>query len=181
VSYYGPDYLVVWQDFRLHNSDIFATRVTTAGVVLDPAGVAFSTAPLAQSNPKLAFDGTYELVVWQDFRSNSNYDIYGARWDPATGLLDPGGLAISTAAGSQLNPDVVANGRLLVLWSDDRTGSFDVYGTRVADNGSVTDPNGIVVAGGGGDFPTVTKGNGGNWATSYTRASDIFFATIAPK
>jgi hypothetical protein len=182
VSYYGPNYLVVWDDRRpgTGGGDIYATRVTAAGGVMDGSGVAFSTATNFQAHPDLAFDGTYELVVWEDTRSSATYDIYGAHWAPASGLLDPDGLAISTASREQTSPAVAVNGGFLVAWGDTRSvGTSKVYGTRVADNGTVADRDGIPV-GSGGEFPALAAG-GGKWASSYERNGDIFFTTIAPK
>jgi hypothetical protein len=102
----GADYLVVWQDER--NSfypDIYGARINQAGVVLDPNGIVISTATDWQWNPSAAFDGTNYLVVWSDQR-NEYVDIYGARVTPAGLVLDPNGIAISTAPYSQHSPSV---------------------------------------------------------------------------
>ncbi|MEJ7584631.1 MAG: hypothetical protein WKF43_11225 [Acidimicrobiales bacterium] len=79
VAFDGTRHLVAWQDERSGiGPDIYGTRVTTLGLPLNPAGPALSTATGDQEQPAVAFDGTNHLVVWQDHRSGTNFDIYGA-------------------------------------------------------------------------------------------------------
>ena len=91
VSFDGTNHLVVWAGFEGESSelDIFAARVSPAGAVLDPAPIAVTTLPGAQSHPAVAFDGTNHLVVWVD--SSFSGGIDAARVSPAGAVLDPGG------------------------------------------------------------------------------------------
>src|SRR5262249_19667147 len=101
-----------------------------------------------QLSPSVAFDGTNYLVVWQDFRSLATYDIYGARVSTGGQLLDPFGIDISLAANDQVSPAIAFDGtRYLVVWSDFRGGAnYQIYGTMVQPDGTVTNPNGIGIA-----------------------------------
>jgi len=144
VAFDGTNYLVVWADRRNdHDYDIYGTRVSPAGSVLDPAGIRISIAAGDQEAPAVAFDGTRYLVVWQDYRSGSTYDIYGARVSTAGTVVDASGIAVTTAANSQQVPDVAFDGaRYLVVWQDYRSGSnYDIYGARVSTAGTVFDPS----------------------------------------
>ncbi|MCS7257982.1 MAG: T9SS type A sorting domain-containing protein, partial [candidate division WOR-3 bacterium] len=94
LAFDGVNYFVVWSDFRNSDSDIYGTRVTPTGIVLNPSGIPISTAGDDQWWPAVAFDGTKYLVVWTDYRNGDNYDIYGARVNTAGGVLDPQGLEL---------------------------------------------------------------------------------------
>ncbi len=144
----GTNFLVVWADKRSGSySDIYGARVTAAGVVLDPSGIAISTAAHDQWLPALSFDGTDFLVVWVDKRSGPYSDIYGARVTAAGVVLDPSGIAVSTAASYQWDPALAFDGtNFLVVWQDSRSGSYDIYGARVTAVGVVLDPSGIAIS-----------------------------------
>ncbi|MEO0269277.1 MAG: T9SS type A sorting domain-containing protein [candidate division WOR-3 bacterium] len=148
VAFDGTNYLVVWEDFRSGSYDIYGARVALDGTVLDPNGIAISTATNDQEHPSVAFDGTNYFVVWEDSRSGSTSDIYGARVSPDGTVIDQEGIAISTAISNQFVPSVSFDGtNYLVVWQDDRSlSSFDIYGARVSPDGAVLDPNGIAIS-----------------------------------
>jgi hypothetical protein len=154
VAFDGTNYLVVWRDTRTGSgpsadTDIFGSRVSTAGVNLDPTGIAVSTAPLFQGEPHLAFDGTNYLVVWVDARNDPSpffLDIFGTRISPAGALLDgpadTGGIAINTFPTTlKLWPRVVFNGnQYVVVWFV--AGFFSpagIYAARLSPDGSLVD------------------------------------------
>ncbi|KPJ59689.1 MAG: hypothetical protein AMJ46_10070 [Latescibacteria bacterium DG_63] len=149
VAFDGTNYLVVWGDFRTgsYRTDIFAARVDTSGAVLDSVGILVCAAQDNQSRPTVAFDGTHYLVVWEDRRNGSDYDIYGARIDTSGTVLDPDGMAISTETGDQDRTAVAFDGtRFFVVWQDYRSGTQrDIYGARVDTSGVVIDAAGVPV------------------------------------
>ncbi|MEW6684933.1 MAG: FlgD immunoglobulin-like domain containing protein [Candidatus Edwardsbacteria bacterium] len=63
-------------------------------------------------------------------------------------VLDTSGIAISTAAYSQYYPSVAFDGtNYLVVWGDSRSGSsWDIYGARVNQSGTVLDTSGIAIS-----------------------------------
>ncbi|UCF81036.1 MAG: hypothetical protein JSV08_01020, partial [Acidobacteriota bacterium] len=145
----GTDYFVAWQDYRNGLSDIYGARMTSGGSVLDPAGIAVSTAGDNQERPSATSNGTDYFVAWHDWRNSAitGYDIYGARVRASDGLLldgppDTGGIAVSTAADDQYYPSAASNGTdYFVAWQDYRSGAdYDIYGTRVTSTGTVLDP-----------------------------------------
>jgi hypothetical protein len=146
VAFDGTNFLVVWEDGRSGDYDIYGVRVTPAGKVLDPAGFVISHAANRQWYPALAFDGTNFLVVWEDRRSG-DYDIYGARVTPGGVVLDPSGFVVSQAANDQLFPALGFDGaNFLVVWEDRRTSDYGIYGARVTPAGVVLDSSGFVVS-----------------------------------
>ncbi|WNG36094.1 hypothetical protein F0U61_22300 [Archangium violaceum] len=148
VAHDGTNFLVVWHDSRSGSYDIYGARVSGTGTVLDIGGIPISTAINEQSIPSVTHDGTNFLVVWQDYRSGSNHDIYGARVSGTGTVLDISGIPISTAANNQNSPAVASNGtNSLVVWQDTRGGgSADIYGARVSNTGTVLNTSGILIS-----------------------------------
>jgi uncharacterized protein (TIGR03382 family) len=146
VDYDGQNYLVVWNDGRWGNPDIYAARVSPAGMLLDAAGIGITPNTTgAQTAPSLAFDGTNHVVVWGDTRFN-NPDIYAARVSPAGTILDTIGYVITAGAGpvAEQNPAVActAAGACFAAWEDQRGGTWDIYGARFSGT-TITDLQGI--------------------------------------
>ncbi len=144
----GMNYFVVWQDGRTGpDADIYGTRVSQSGSILDADGIPLSVAGGHQLMPSLASSGSVHLAVWTDLRSGSSSDIYGTRLDALGTVLDPDGIPICTAAGDQQLAAVAYNdGLFLVVWLDSRSGSTkDIYGSRVDLSGAVLDTSGIRV------------------------------------
>lgn len=145
-------FVVVWQDGRSNGGngrEIFAATVSPAGVVASetlvasPANGAF--------NPALAISGTTLLAVWEDRRNGvSNPDIFGTRLTGALAVVDAGGIAISTAAGSQGAPAVESVGTsFVVAWRDARTfgtTANDIYGQQVSTTGALSGANFVISA-----------------------------------
>jgi hypothetical protein len=117
----GPnEAYVVWSSGSNYaDADVFGMRVTAAG----PTGAVLnvSTAVNGQHRPSVAFDGTNYVVVWEDYRANTDFadrraDVYAARVTTAGSVLDPTGVALAAPAGPLSAPFVVSAdfGRRLV-------------------------------------------------------------------
>jgi hypothetical protein len=133
-------YLVVWEDDRNGNWDIYGQWLTHTG---EPVGSNFpiSNTDADQQSPDLVYnsqDNLY-LVVWQDNR-HENWDIYGRR------VLSDGSkgsdFRISWSAGAEQIPAVAYNGdhEYLVTWQDKRNGDENIYGQRVGSDDSLLGP-----------------------------------------
>ncbi|MEO0101787.1 MAG: T9SS type A sorting domain-containing protein, partial [candidate division WOR-3 bacterium] len=168
VAFDGTNYLVVWEDRRSGNSDIYGARVSQAGALLDTNGIAISTAATSQMYPSIAFDGTNYLVVWRDYHSGE-YDIYGARVSQAGIVLDTNGIPISTAAERQMYPSIAFDGtNYLVVWQDTRRGEYDIYGARVNPSGIVIDSFAVSVQTGDQYSPALARGLGNQVLITYS-------------
>ncbi|MHC4198432.1 MAG: PKD domain-containing protein [Planctomycetota bacterium] len=166
VATNGTDFLVVWHDTRNYvtsATDIYAARVTSAGVVLAPFAVCESTG--SQSYPRVASDGTDFLVVWQH-KNVSEFDVHAARVAADGTVLDVGGFAVSTETTDEKFPDVAWTGlQYAVAWEDARdlaTSDWDVFAARVAADGTVADPSGIKVTGPGKQDSVAVAGEAGD-------------------
>ena len=177
VAFDGTNYLVVWDDNRNGTHDIYATRVSPAGAVLDPAGIAVSVQPHDQNFPAVAFDGTNYLVVWEDYRAGGLADIFASRLSKAGAVLDPNGIAVSTAAFTQGKPDVAFDGtNYLLAWIDDHLhgGDFDIFGARVSPTGTVQagSPFAISTAANNQDVPAVAHASGNSLVVWHDARND---------
>ena len=165
-------YIVVWgegfpDEFGdVYDYDLYASRVSLSGELLDTTSIIVSNGVRYQYFPAVAFDGTNWFVVWKDERDGSEEDdIYGARVSQSGEVLDPDGIAISTAGGQQWYPEIAFDGtNYLVVWQSNYEGY--VYGTRVSQAGEVLDPAGITIPGGYGHTPSVAF-DGTNYLVVY--------------
>ena len=152
VASNGEDYLVIWEDFRNY-ADIYGARVSGAGSLLDTNGLPIGAFGGGQFEPKVAWNGKDYLVVWTDHRDwdQTRRDIYGARVSEGGTVREPGGFPITTAVRYQDQPSVASNGTdFFVAWRDQSSENdyrtWNVWGARVTDAGSIADPNGIQIS-----------------------------------
>ncbi|MBV9920715.1 MAG: hypothetical protein JOY78_07685 [Pseudonocardia sp.] len=185
VAFGGGRYLLVWEDTRAGHADqIWGARLSATGALLDPSGIQISptatSADADAASPAVSYDGTSFLVVW-----TTNGNVLGARVSTAGAVLDPSAFAISTAAGAQIAPAVASNGGgSLVVWQDGRSGTDDIYGARVDQDGHVLETGGIAVS-------TATKGQSSPavtfdgaryfavWEDARGASTDIFGARVS--
>jgi hypothetical protein len=147
----GSTWLVAWQDGRSGGSaDVYATRVGSAGTVLNPSGIAIATAARDQLRPAVAAGDTTWYVTWADRRNapTSGTDVYATRVSSTGKPVSTAGTAVSRAAGDQWSPAVAWDGAsYLVVWADERSGAgTDVYGARVGSDGGVRDAAGVPIS-----------------------------------
>ncbi|MDD1750738.1 MAG: hypothetical protein LUO89_12800, partial [Methanothrix sp.] len=150
IAFDGTNYMVVWRDARNGFTDIYGTRVTQGGIVLDPTGIPISTAPGNQGEPQLVYDGANYFVVWVDQRNSLSYsdnDIYGARIKPDGTLLDgpsdTGGIAINKSTYNSGYVSVVFDGaNYFVVWADTNYSIYPpagIFAARVSTTGGLID------------------------------------------
>ncbi|HSJ56560.1 MAG TPA: hypothetical protein VLC95_05240 [Anaerolineae bacterium] len=156
----GGAYLVVWKTSGTGDSDIYG-RVVLAGAdsSFDDAQFPISDGATGYASyPSVARlpETDLFLVAWQDNRmsATSGTDIYGQRVvvgnlpiaaaSPRSALgaawLEGTNFALTGAPGEQWSPAVAgcqSPDSYLVVWDDQRSGEFDVYGQRVATTGSL--------------------------------------------
>jgi hypothetical protein len=153
ASWTGTDYVVA---FTNTNTDIYATRVTTAGVVSDThledmvaiGGKVISAAAGNQVASSTSCNAAGCLVVWSDRRNlaANGADIYAQRTDAAL-ALQGGEIVVANPIWPQTAPAVTsgaANG-WFAIWADERTGGPPAaIGSRISAVGAVQDASGIV-------------------------------------
>jgi YVTN family beta-propeller protein len=160
--------VVVWNDHRSGNYDIYAGRVLSWGAVdaIWPVdGTAVCTAANDQHNNscQVVTDGVGgAIAVWEDLRNGANgVDIYMQRIQ-LNGVVGGdfwpvNGLAVVGATGNQTSPFLVDDGRpgprgAVVTWRDARSGFTDIYVQHVNVGGqNALGPNGLLACNNAGD------------------------------
>lgn len=138
--------IVVWQDYRSGNSDIYAQRISPSGAVVWEADIAVCTAVDDQQKPKIASDGAGgAIIVWYDHRNNTGYnsgfEVYAQRID-ANGVPQwtENGVSIAATNNPQ-NPynEIIADGSggAIIVWQDYRSGTWYLYAQRIDSAGAV--------------------------------------------
>ncbi len=169
----GSNYLATWEDQR-NGYDVYGARISSAGNVLDPAGIPISTAAGSQRYPSAAFDGTNYMVVWDDGRTGPHHDIYGTRVSQAGTVLDLPSIRISNAPNHQFTPSVTFDGTcFLVVWQDYRNNSsWDIFGARINPAGVVVDSLAVSVQSRNQLAPAVIHGPGSQCLVIYSGWTD---------
>jgi hypothetical protein len=143
-------FLVAWEQGTGSDVRVYVARVSTAGAVLDAAGIAVATGGFdEQYDPAVAFDGTNFLVTYSVGLSAGG-QIAAVRIGPSGNRLDTTAITVSRItspyAEAQGTPAVAFDGtNYLVVWQDDRGDWWDIYGNRVTPGGMVLDGNGFAV------------------------------------
>jgi hypothetical protein len=119
VASNGAQFLVAWEDFGMHwpNSDIVATRVTSGGAILDPAGIMVATTEDTEEHPSVTFDGSNFVATWKRLPGEAA-ELYVARVSPEGMVLDPNGILLSDVSrysGTSISPG--PTGQSLLLYS----------------------------------------------------------------
>lgn len=157
VSWDGVNYVTVYDRSAFPPIDLFATRVTPAGVVLDydTSAIAVSTAPESQFEAAAARvpggDGT--LVVWRDARyPGTGYgDLFGTVLAPDGGLGAERCVAVGAPRQTLLKLVPNGAGHLAVYRSETGIGSR-ILAQRVSAAGAALDPEPVEVAAGGAEI-----------------------------
>ena len=124
--------IVVWEDNRNSDTDIYAQLIEANGNTRWNAnGLAVSLAPEVQKNPVLTHDGLGgTIVVWQDFRSGRDFDIYAQRVSEPGELGEFRRLTLSSPNGGE---DWEIGGLQTVTWTS--RGEIDSVSIELSRNG----------------------------------------------
>ncbi|MCU0640427.1 MAG: hypothetical protein MUF59_11265 [Candidatus Krumholzibacteria bacterium] len=158
--------IIVWQDWRSWNYDIYVQRMGPYG---DPLwtvdGVAVCVADGDQAMPYIVSDGAGgAIIVWVDVDALS---VRAQRLGPGGSYLwGQYGVLVCSGAGSETFPRCVSDGKggAIIAWQDLRDGTDnDIYAQRIDANGNVKWlANGVALTDGYGIRPElIPDGDGG--------------------
>ncbi len=116
---------IAFVDGREDEEQIWFLVTDLAGTVTRPE-VRLSSGNSGVRSPSVAWTGEAYVVAWQERSARGDDDILGARVLP-DGTVD-GPLPIQTGEAWSRRPELLSNGsEVLVAYSDDRSGFFEVY------------------------------------------------------
>ncbi|HPH69986.1 MAG TPA: hypothetical protein PLF40_29755, partial [Kofleriaceae bacterium] len=119
VAFDGTNYLVVWSDNRISaGDDIYGTRVSQTGTVLDTNGIKIAATAGIQRNPQVAFAGGTYVVAWEDFKvtGGSEADVVAATVSTAGAVTQLG--AVANTATSETQPALAGRGTdAMLVWN----------------------------------------------------------------
>ena len=128
------NFIIIWQDNRSGNYDIYAQRYNSVGTPQGSNFIVNTDAGTAnQWSPAIAMDGSGNFVItWEDLR-NGNYDIYAQRCN-SSGTLLGSNFKVNTDVGTadQFAPAIAmdGSGNFVITWEDYRNGNPDIYAQR---------------------------------------------------
>ena len=130
------DAVIVWQDYRNDNSDIYAQKIDLNGNTLwADDGIPVCRAPYNQLAPQLAPDNSGgAIIVWYDYRSGKGEDIYAQKINSSGGTeWRTDGVAVCSEEGTQWYPQIVSDGSggAVICWDDKRGEDFNIYAQRL--------------------------------------------------
>ncbi len=193
--------IIVWEDERSGNADIYAQRIdvngtprwTTDGVQICTAtndqGLYHSSTGTTGFTPVMPDGSGGAFIVWQDSRAFSarQRDIYCQRVDAnGSTLFAEDGIPIAQGTGMEDQPTLCPDGAggAIIVWQDKNTDPifFDLWGQRIDGDGNALwnggTPHPIVEMSWDQDAPTIcADGTGGAflaWTDSRHNLNDVF-------
>jgi hypothetical protein len=159
ISRGGNQYLTVWTDYRSGGSpliivesgaDIFAARLDASGELIDSTPILISMEAADQISPKIAWNGQNWLVAWLSQTPTQFFwsmEVQAVRVSPAGQVLDPTPISIykyPSSSSAEFAIDSDGNNWVIVTRGTDADEN-DLLGVRVAPDGTVLDPDGVVL------------------------------------
>ena len=177
----GQHYLMLWHDNSGagYPMTIRGARISAAGVLLDVNGFTVPrNAQWAPSRPRLSWNGTHLLAVWQETNLQMPTQTRIVAWRIAadTSMLDASPLVIASLPAGDVSPDVTWNGtHHLVVWSNG-----DVFGARVSTAGALVDaaPVALVQTSAAEVEPSVAS-NGSGFLVTWSTGAEIQARALA--
>ncbi|MCR4424175.1 MAG: T9SS type A sorting domain-containing protein [candidate division WOR-3 bacterium] len=141
LTFDGTNYFAVWMDDReaLESYRLFGSRISTSANPLDSTGILLGAMEIAF--PDIASDGTNHFItyLWAD-------GVYGMRITREGVVIDTGGFMVNY--NYSLSPPVTTfnQNRYFVSYSIYGEMDSDILTTRVAIDGTILDPEGILTS-----------------------------------
>lgn len=137
--------LFTWSEYET-SRDIYAARIDLAGNILDPVPIAVVSRKSNQKGPKVAWNGSNWLVVYQSFDLNGTGYYYqesleAVRVSPSGQVLDPEPIKLFGQIPSGPSYwDLTSDGNNWVVVNQTTSTSGDIVAVRISPVGVLLDP-----------------------------------------
>ncbi|MBK8098702.1 MAG: hypothetical protein IPK26_16440 [Planctomycetes bacterium] len=167
--------LCVFDDLRGGDRDVFAVRLDAAGQPFDPVPFPLGIGPGDQTMPTVAFNGTDFLVAWKSQEPAAGYyqdEVRAVRVSPLGLVRDAVPIALP---GETLWALCASDGQGFLVVTTGST-STTVRGFRIDGNGTLRDPQGIVLQSGSSSllFSASLAWASGTWLLCWGSGGDVF-------
>ena len=133
--------IVMWEDYRTGKDwDVYAQRVDNTGTVWEADGIPLCRADRNQRRLRTVRHETHAIVVWNDRRDGTSWDIYAQAVNLAGEVLwQTDGVPVCTNAAAQSTQAILSDGAggVICVWEDERRSSEfqDIYIQRIGPMG----------------------------------------------
>ncbi len=133
------NFIVVWEDRRVYNSDVYVQRFNQQGIAIDTnlrANDNNGTSDQRDACVMILMSKDF-IVVWDDWRNDWG-DIYAQRFDSLGHRIGINFKVNDDQAGNnQYCPSISQDslGNFVITWMDGRTGDWDIYAQRFNSQG----------------------------------------------
>jgi len=148
----GGDAVLIWNDDRNSDLDLYAQRISVSGNSLltqwSSDGKLVCNAENDQTSPRVAqFGGTQTIMTWEDSRNGFKEVYYQILDENGNAVLNPNGNVACSGEWEIIKPRVKAeNSTAYIVWEDKRNGWFsDIFVQKINASGNTEWENGLAV------------------------------------
>ncbi len=143
ISTGNGEIIIVWEDGRNQNLDIYAQKLDTLGIAMwVDNGISVSNENWKEKRPNIVPDGNGGAIIsWIDDRYTGYGEIFAKRINASgNSLWNESGVAVCTVDGAfdygnSISMISDGNGGAIICWEDSRNGNDDIFAQRIDSNG----------------------------------------------
>ncbi len=183
VAWTGTSYVATYSGEVAGKSGVYTSGLTSDGAIAR-AEAKLTLVPSDASGGSTAWTGDRLGVAWSD-RRDANYEIYFATLAP-DGQKLAADVRVTRAPGFSINPSLVWTGNeFVVAWEDDRAGNFQIWGRRIALDGSLlgSETQATRLSASQDESPVLAAGAHGlglAWTRVVAGQTSVWFASLDP-
>ncbi|NIM03477.1 T9SS type A sorting domain-containing protein [bacterium] len=146
--------IIVWEDYRVGEADIYAQKIDENGVPQwTTDGVAVCNATFSQLKPVIVGDGSGgAIIAWEDWRATYPV-IYAVRISSDSGGVHPAWSGASeiklrdVTTYDQLSPEIAISGQgeAIVVWEETDYSDYSIFAQRIEPSGNLSWTGGLPV------------------------------------